>query len=275
MGALSVLALWAAAQAAAGEQAPASLEEEVWALAARVDKPAAYQTYLERFPDGPNRGAAVEAYYRLLGLPVVHAPPAPPQPPSPPAVPAPDPALASCVELLVDHETRGKKSAEAGLYIEARNANRPAGFQDFLARFPNGTCSIMMSRLLEARQKARRYTPIPGFGPLAPHRTRDLQLTSDDYPAAALRNEESGRVVAEWEVSEDGFVESCRAAESSGSAILDDRTCRVITLRIRYSPARDAVGAPTRATDRLTVSWRLPVDPPLVPPPGKEKGPTR
>ena len=58
-------------------------------------------------------------------------------------------------------------------------------------------------------------TPIPSPLPWFSH---------DAYPAEALRNHLTGRVVALLEVGEDGRVKGCRAAVSAGKA-LDTATC--------------------------------------------------
>ena len=100
--------------------------------------------------------------------------------------------------------------------------------------------------------------PIPGLGPLPPHRLVRQIFGMDDYPVAALRNEESGTVAVEWDVAEDGHAESCRIVQSSGSTSLDETTCEIIARRMIHDPARDAAGRVIRSTDRLTIAWRLP-----------------
>lgn len=248
--------------AAAAPPSPAASEAEVWALASRIGSSEAYATYLERFPDGGHSQEALEAYSRIRNMPIVHAPPAPPPPPAPQPF-SRDP----CREILVAQEMRKKDDREARQFIAARNTNRPADFQAFLARFPDGVCAPRATDMLRMRETLRRrYKPIAGFGPLAPHRLSSGIFTNDDYPAQALRREESGRVSAEWEVAADGLVENCRITVSSGSASLDSTTCRLITMRMRYDPARDSSGAAIRSADRLSITWVLPSEPLPTPP---------
>jgi hypothetical protein len=150
---------------------PAATEPEVWGLAVKVNSPSAYEVYLERFPQGQHHEAAVEAYYRLQGRPVLFVPP--PQSPSPPppvvtvAPPSPDP----CDTLPFAPAPSESVSEQARVFKEARQSNRPADFQAYLAGFPNGACRARATRILDAR-KARglRFKPVPGLGPLAPHR---------------------------------------------------------------------------------------------------------
>ena len=138
-------------------------------------------------------------------------------------------------------------------------SNRLGGYRDYARSFPASPCAAVASEIVQTRAALRlRYKPVPGLGPLAPHRLRPRFITAEDYPTAAMRKGESGTVVAELEVAEDGFVEGCRIARSSGSASLDFATCRLATHRLRYDPARDSGGAVTRSTDTLTVRWSIP-----------------
>lgn len=91
-----------------------------------------------------------------------------------------------------------------------------------------------------------------------------------DYPAAAIRAGEQGTVGFRVEVSEAGRVTACTITASSGSAILDATTCRLLTLRARISPARDSRGAPIADSFSSRIVWRLEEPPPPpepVPPP--------
>lgn len=239
---------------------PAATEPEVWELVVKVNTPSAYEVYLKRFPQGPHHETAVEAYYRLQGRPVLYVPP--PQSPSPPPIvtvvpPPPDP----CDTLLFAPASIEGVSEEARVFKEARRSNRPADFQAYLSGFPNGACRERATRVLDARKAlGLRFKPVPGLGPLAPHRINAQIFSDEDYPASAIRNGETGSVAAEWDVAEDGVVEGCRVVRSSGSAALDNTTCRLITARLRYDPARDSTGAVIRSVDRMSIGWTMPPD---------------
>lgn len=86
-----------------------------------------------------------------------------------------------------------------------------------------------------------------------PGRFRD-----DDYPMEAVRARQSGSVLVRLMVGADGRIGECVVVESSGAAVLDQRTCHVLLRRARYRPALDASGAPTRALAALRVHWLLP-----------------
>ena len=83
-------------------------------------------------------------------------------------------------------------------------------------------------------------------------------ISSDDYPAAALRAEAEGTTAIAWEINEQGKVENCRVTSSSGNSALDDAACRAIQRRGKYSPALDQNGNPIRTKDSRRVVWRLP-----------------
>jgi len=79
-----------------------------------------------------------------------------------------------------------------------------------------------------------------------------------DYPAAALRAREAGRVEFFVVVGADGRVKRCLVTATSGSRALDDTTCAILRARARYRPARDPAGRPVEGVDSGHVDWRLP-----------------
>jgi protein TonB len=85
-------------------------------------------------------------------------------------------------------------------------------------------------------------------------------VTTDDYPPGALREERQGRVRIAWTVNEQGRVENCHVVESSGSPDLDDASCRLVTRRGRYTPAKDQAGHPMKQTDGRAFRWVIPKD---------------
>jgi protein TonB len=87
---------------------------------------------------------------------------------------------------------------------------------------------------------------------------RNTWITTDDYPAAALRAEDEGSVAISVQVGSDGRVTGCTVTASSGSSTLDSAACRLYQRRARFEPARDDAGAAiaTSYTDR--VRWQLP-----------------
>lgn len=233
----------------------ASLDEEVWQSARRVNLPAAYRTYLIRFPAGQHAAAAREA----LNLTGTDAAAQPSAATSPGAFPA-----SNCLGLRRAEGEMGADEEER--LARAVHSNRVGDYQAYLTAHPNGACSAPVAGTLAMRAARRAgLVLIPRFGPLAPHRLRG-SITADDYPSAALRAGEEGDVLAEWEVAEDGFPESCRIAVSSGSRILDEATCRLVIRGMRYDPAREFSGRPVRGSDQARVRWQI-EDPAPMPEP--------
>jgi protein TonB len=102
---------------------------------------------------------------------------------------------------------------------------------------------------------------IPAAPTIQPARARgnirDL-ITSEDYPDAALRREETGTVRARLAIGAAGNVTGCAVIESSGSAALDSATCKVLKARARFTPAKDGSGqavADSYVTPQIV--WRL------------------
>lgn len=84
-------------------------------------------------------------------------------------------------------------------------------------------------------------------------------FTDDDYPAAAIRNEEQGTTAFVLAVSPEGRIRECRIAQGSGSSTLDAATCRILQARARYQPARDSNGKTVPDEVRGRIKWVLPV----------------
>jgi protein TonB len=52
-------------------------------------------------------------------------------------------------------------------------------------------------------------------------------------------------------------VTNCSVTSSSGSSALDAATCRLLTSRARFTPARDSSGNPTTDTVSARIVWRI------------------
>ena len=96
--------------------------------------------------------------------------------------------------------------------------------------------------------------------------TRPL-ITNDDYPAAAIRAEQQGTTNFAVTVSAQGLVSACEITGSSGSALLDDTSCNILSARAQFTPALDSDGHPTEAVYRNRFRWELPRDPDDAPAP--------
>lgn len=85
-------------------------------------------------------------------------------------------------------------------------------------------------------------------------------ITSDDYPPDADRAREHGTTSYLLQIAVDGTVRACLITRSSGSVELDATTCRLLTERARFQPARDGAGRAVEGTFRGRINWELPND---------------
>ena len=83
-------------------------------------------------------------------------------------------------------------------------------------------------------------------------------VTTDDYPASALRENRAGTVGLTWQINEQGRVENCSVTSSSGSPDLDETACKLVTRRGKYTPAKDQNGNFIRQTASLRFTWVIP-----------------
>lgn len=81
------------------------------------------------------------------------------------------------------------------------------------------------------------------------------RLRNSDFPRAAIDAGEQGTVEVRYEVDVDGRIGRCEIIRSSGSARLDDNTCRLLKRRYRFRPATDERGRPVRALVEEFHSW--------------------
>ena len=98
----------------------------------------------------------------------------------------------------------------------------------------------------------RRMTPVRAKANLA------SLFSDEDYPAEAARKREEGTVGFRLQVGPDGMVAVCTITSSSGHLSLDSTTCRLLTERARFSPARDRRGRPRGDSVVGRITWRLP-----------------
>jgi len=97
----------------------------------------------------------------------------------------------------------------------------------------------------------RRTEPVSASG--------NLQglIRDSDYPQRAIDAEEQGTVSVVLSIGTNGRVTNCSVSGSSGSQALDQTTCRILTSRAKFTPARDSSGNPTSGTFRQRITWRL------------------
>lgn len=83
-------------------------------------------------------------------------------------------------------------------------------------------------------------------------------IGDEDYPAAALKAAQQGEVQVRYQISASGLVSDCTIAQSSGSSVLDARTCELMSQRFRYAPAVDGDGKAVAEWRTKKINWKLP-----------------
>lgn len=85
-------------------------------------------------------------------------------------------------------------------------------------------------------------------------------ISSDDYPAPALRFELEGAITALLTIGIDGNVTKCAVIESSKHDVLDLATCDLLKERAKFEPALDRRGRAIESTFRQRFRWTFPED---------------
>ncbi len=94
-----------------------------------------------------------------------------------------------------------------------------------------------------------------GGGAVTPPRRVRGTLQDSDYPAGLGEAGITGLVSVLYFVQPDGRATDCAVTRSSGSAVLDRTTCRLIEERFRFTPSRDRAGRPVRSRVAENHEW--------------------
>jgi protein TonB len=94
-----------------------------------------------------------------------------------------------------------------------------------------------------------------GGGYATPARWLKGRLKNKDYPRAAGEARVGGSVTVRFTIAPNGRAIQCVVTGSSGSAALDETTCRLIEQRYRYKPARDANGKAVPSIETEIHDW--------------------
>ena len=86
-------------------------------------------------------------------------------------------------------------------------------------------------------------------------------VSANDYPAEAIRLGQQGTVRVRLKVSAEGRVMGCSVIQSA-SPSLDRTTCRILTERARFVPAKGTNGEAIKSEfDAPPIRWVLPGKP--------------
>jgi len=81
------------------------------------------------------------------------------------------------------------------------------------------------------------------------------------YPPQAIRDGSEGRVVFKVAVDTQGYPIGCIVESSSGAVSLDDATCQIAGVHLRFAPARNEAGLLIPSYYRMAVRWVFPEEP--------------
>jgi protein TonB len=109
-----------------------------------------------------------------------------------------------------------------------------------------------------------------GGGESPPRHIRG-RISDRDYPRGAAESGVSGTVSVIYTIETDGRATHCAITHSSGSAELDETTCRLIEERFRYEPSRDRWGRPVRSRMVSDHEWVTEDDPREDEPPPRRR----
>lgn len=120
-------------------------------------------------------------------------------------------------------------------------------------RHPTAICLALALGCALAQPAAARE-PTPG----EPAGNPGDWVTTNDYPAEALRASQEGTVHFRVDYDASGIPTGCTVTVSSGVQVLDDTTCRLIVTRARFTPGADAKGKAAAGSWTNSVRWVIP-----------------
>ncbi|MEL6531286.1 MAG: TonB family protein [Pseudomonadota bacterium] len=100
--------------------------------------------------------------------------------------------------------------------------------------------------------------PLPDPIAASPRNAPGGWITDRDYKTRWIREGREGVARFNLEISASGRVSNCEVVGSTGHSALDIATCRLITRRARFEPARDSSGAKVAGTFSSSVNWQIP-----------------
>lgn len=166
------------------------------------------------------------------------------------------------VALEVPRTSLPQIAAATGLAITADGTNVSivqAGGTKALAALD--ACEKDLATSLEPDGRVIGDT-VPELSPIADPATASgpaaQWITTDDYPAEALRLRLDGTTDARWVIGIDGRVKKCIVTARSDHPGLDAVVCKALEKRGRYRPAQDANGRAIESKASRRVVWRLP-----------------
>lgn len=108
---------------------------------------------------------------------------------------------------------------------------------------------------------AALFAAAPAFGqatrPAADQNASNWDVFQRLYPPRAIKAREQGVVGFRVSIDAKGAVTDCQVIQSSGHPLLDQETCKLITLNAEFAPESGLSGSQVRTRDGV-ITWKLP-----------------
>lgn len=103
-------------------------------------------------------------------------------------------------------------------------------------------------------------TPPLSFDPVpaTPRNDPAQWITTNDYRSSWIRREMVGTASFRLEIAANGRVENCTITRSTGHLPLDQATCKLVSKRAKFEPARGTTGEAVAGRFDSAVLWQLP-----------------
>ena len=124
------------------------------------------------------------------------------------------------------------------------------------------TTALLLAAILAPTAAQAQDDSVPRAKPIGSPAT---WIPPGSYPEFAKRSAEEGKVGFTLEVDEAGRVSDCKVTQPSGSPLLDETTCTLMSANGRFEIARDKKNKPIPSRWSSSVTWRL--DTVTAPPP--------
>ena len=102
---------------------------------------------------------------------------------------------------------------------------------------------------------------VPGFAqapdPKAAQNASNWNIFQKLYPPRAIAAREEGAVGFRVTIDAKGLVTGCEVTHSSGHPLLDQETCKIITMNAEFKPETGLSGSQVRTRDGV-IAWKLP-----------------
>jgi len=95
-------------------------------------------------------------------------------------------------------------------------------------------------------------------GPPTPLKELAKYVSRFDYPTSALMARKEGETHVIIDIGLDGRSSNCRVIRSSGTSELDKTTCKILTERVQFNPAKTTTGIPVVAPLYVAFGWESP-----------------